>query len=155
VELLRLNHQKILFEEFDRETVLVNTESGFYYSLSGSGPRVLRLLEEGCPPEAIPERLTGRNAANSIRGEIEAFIHRLCDAGIVIEDMKDHRQPSAEAAAELAFDPAAAYEPPVLERFEDLQELLLIDPVHQVDQDYGWPKAFREPGAAGVGDGKH
>jgi hypothetical protein len=32
------------------------------------------------------------------------------------------------------------YVPPVLERFDDVRDLLLIDPIHQVDQEYGWPK---------------
>ncbi|HKF47867.1 MAG TPA: PqqD family protein [Terracidiphilus sp.] len=154
VELLRLNHGKILFEEFEREIVVVNTESGFYYSLSGSGPRILRLLDDGCPPDVIPEKLIGTNASSSSRQDIEAFICRLRDAEIVVEGEEDLGQPPAETADVSAFQAAADYETPVFERFEDLQELLLIDPVHQVDQDYGWPKPLRKPGAAGVGHGK-
>jgi hypothetical protein len=30
-------------------------------------------------------------------------------------------------------------QPPVLEPFGDMQDLLLLDPVHEVDEDAGWP----------------
>jgi hypothetical protein len=31
-------------------------------------------------------------------------------------------------------------EPPRLESYGDMQSLLLLDPVHEVEQDVGWPK---------------
>jgi hypothetical protein len=31
------------------------------------------------------------------------------------------------------------FEPPILERFDDMQELLLLDPVHEVSDEEGWP----------------
>jgi len=36
-----------------------------------------------------------------------------------------------------------AYAPPVLETFSDMQDLLLLDPIHEVD-DAGWPMAPRQ-----------
>lgn len=154
MELLEINTRKILFEEFESETVLVNTDSGFYYSLSSTGTHVLRLLHEGWPPDMVPEKLIGIDALSSIRAEIKAFIGRLVEEEIIIERKVDEWEPPAATAGEVVLPVADKYEPPVLERFDDVRELLLIDPVHQVDQQYGWPKAFREPSHAGVDDGK-
>jgi hypothetical protein len=30
------------------------------------------------------------------------------------------------------------YKPPAIERFDDLEELLVLDPIHEVDE-AGWP----------------
>ena len=34
-----------------------------------------------------------------------------------------------------------AFEEPIIEIFRDLQELLLLDPIHEVDEVQGWPTA--------------
>jgi hypothetical protein len=39
-----------------------------------------------------------------------------------------------------------AFEPPLLEKFDDLQDLILLDPVHEVLEEEGWPHA-RSAGA--------
>jgi hypothetical protein len=49
---------------------------------------------------------------------------------------------SAEGEARLFYGVGIDYVPPVLERFDDVRNLLLIDPIHQVDQEYGWPKGM-------------
>ncbi len=49
---------------------------------------------------------------------------------------------SAESEARLFTARVFDYVSPVLERFDDVRDLLLIDPIHQVDQEYGWPKGM-------------
>jgi hypothetical protein len=35
------------------------------------------------------------------------------------------------------------FEPPILRTFEDMQDLLLLDPIHEVDE-MGWPNAKKD-----------
>ena len=39
---------------------------------------------------------------------------------------------------------SGAYEKPVFQKYDDMQALLLIDPIHEVDDD-GWPVANPAP----------
>jgi len=57
----RIDRTRIVFEQFEDETVLVNTETGYYYSLSPSGSDILRLLEEGCPAGDLIHALFGNS----------------------------------------------------------------------------------------------
>lgn len=152
MKLLEINTRKILFEEFENETVLVNTESGFYYSLSSTGTLVLQLINDGWPTNMVSEKLFGTDAPSSIHAEIDTFLCRLLEEEIVVEKKVNEWDAPATTSSEAALPASEKYDPPVLERFDDVRELLLIDPVHQVDQQYGWPKAFREPSHAGVQD---
>jgi hypothetical protein len=35
--------------------------------------------------------------------------------------------------------PSGPVAPPVLQKFQDMKELILLDPVHEVHEDLGWP----------------
>ena len=44
------------------------------------------------------------------------------------------------AAPSLDVKMLSGEDPPILEAFHDMKSLLLLDPVHEVDSDVGWPK---------------
>jgi hypothetical protein len=138
----KLDRARIVFEQFEDETVLVNTETGYYYSLSPSGSEILRLLEEGCPAESLVHALFGNSYSISHpTGLIESFVKRLKSEGILVDRASDHPfDTNGERRAPLYAD-GADFPPPALDRFDDVRDLLLIDPIHQVDAEYGWPKA--------------
>ena len=138
----KLDRARIVFEQFEDETVLVNTETGYYYSLSPSGSEILRLLEEGCPAESLVHALFGNSYSISHpTGLIESFVKRLKSEGILVDRASDHPfDTNGERRAPLYAD-GADFPPPALDRFDDVRDLLLIDPIHQVDEEYGWPKA--------------
>ena len=48
-----------------------------------------------------------------------------------------------EVAPDVSDYLANGYQPPVLETYADLQDILLLDPVHDVDET-GWPKTRAE-----------
>ena len=146
----KIDRTRIIFEQFEDETVLVNTETGFYYSLSNSGSEILRLLEKGCDAGDLPQALFGQSQdAHQCQNSIESFVAKLVDEEIIVAT---NAEPGSSCESEqerpLHYD-LSDYLPPVLERFDEVRELLLIDPVHQVDQEYGWPKASRDGSAPG------
>jgi hypothetical protein len=138
----QIDRTKIIFEQFDDETVLVNTDSGYYYSLSPSGSEILHLLENGCAAGDLVPSLFG-NSAEMCQQQIaiNSFIERLIGESILVERSPDeHKHANGEQGTPL-YGHGSDYAPPLLERFDDVRDLLLIDPIHQVDQEYGWPKA--------------
>ena len=118
-------------EDFDGEIVALNMDTGTYFSVKGNAARVWNDLVHGHALEALIER-AGANAA--LAGAIESFAAEAQKEGLI-------------RLAEMPGTPSAApgtdfgdTELPVLEAFHDMQSLLLLDPVHEVDEDEGWPK---------------
>jgi Coenzyme PQQ synthesis protein D (PqqD) len=135
----QIDRTRIIFEQFEDEMVLVNTETGYYYSLSNSGSEILRLLEDGCSSADLPTILFGSFEDNHQRRTIvDKFIDQLVAESIISVRASAYPSKTSKEPAPALFD--GDFPPPVLERFDDVRDLLLIDPIHQVDQDYGWPR---------------
>ena len=125
---------KFLIENFDGEAVLVNVESGFYYSLSGSGPEILSMLDSGMSIDEVAAALGDKSGAPAhVRELVASFAQRLLDESILIP------RTSQPASAPPAHG-AVAFAPPEITKFEDMRDILLLDPIHQVDEVAGWPK---------------
>ena len=127
-------------ELFDGEVVIAHYGSGHYYSVSQGGALIWQGLRCGLSVAEIIDWLTGHFEADAatIRAQVEAFLARLGEEGLLIE---------AGAPKEIVVPPTVAIEAwrePVFERFDDLQELLLLDPVHDVTE-AGWPHRSDEP----------
>ena len=121
-------------DDFDGEIVAINLETGLYYSIKDSGAVLWHDLTAGHSVEALVD-LAGENS------ELAAGIARFADEVVRCGLMRHTTEapiPSGPAAtaAEIATMTA-----PVLESFGDMQDLLLLDPVHEVDEEMGWPKA--------------
>lgn len=120
-------------ELFERELVIANYGSGIYYSLSETATLIWQGLRHGLSVAQVAAWLEQHFAGTpTIADEVRAFADRLLAEGLVIE---------VEAPVELGELPAIAastWTEPRLERFDDLQELLLLDPVHDVSEP-GWP----------------
>lgn len=124
----------VVSEIFDGEAVIANYQSGLYYSISPSGSLIWQALGCGLTPSQIVRWLSAHFAGQAdLDAAVTAFVDRLVAEGLVAEAAA-----TADAAA-LPVLQGATFETPTLERFDDLQELLLLDPVHDVDTT-GWPR---------------
>jgi hypothetical protein len=136
-----IDRARIIFEQFEDETVLVNTETGYYYSLSNTGSEILRLLEEGCSADNLPTILFGSSEDTQQRRDmVEKFVDQLADESIITVRSSDYSNHVGRDPGPARYGEGIEYLPPVLDRFDDVRDLLLIDPIHQVDQEYGWPR---------------
>jgi hypothetical protein len=66
----------------------------------------------------------------------------LSTEGLVVPLEEDAASPDSTNRQPLP-EPSG-FEPPVLEKFTDMQDLILLDPVHEVDE-RGWPHVPRNP----------
>jgi len=134
------NHNRFVSEQFERETVIINLEDGLYYSLSTSATEILNLLKEGLSVEEIIALLSAHYAnRQDLPGLVENFVADIVNQGIVVPGNGDS-QVKLEDVAKI-FPPKESeshFAPPVLTRFDDMQEILLLDPIHQVSEQ-GWP----------------
>lgn len=132
----RVNAPTVTHETIDEESVIVNLGTGNYYSLQGSGAEIWALVERNLSVSSILQCLVLRYQIN--RQEIEENVLRLLgqleDEGLIVAGMER----PAGTPREIKSAVGVAFEPPVLQKFTDMQELLLLDPIHEVDS-AGWP----------------
>ena len=132
----RVNSPNVIHETIEGEVILIDLKTGTYYSLRDFGASVWQAIEQGAGEEGIAAELSSRYDASE--GEIRDAVRRLLDElereGLVRAE-EGEAAPPAPAPAGAERLPFAA---PVLEKHTDMQDLILLDPVHEVGAE-GWP----------------
>ena len=130
-------NSKIAHDTIDGEAVIVNFDSGIYYSFDKVGVFIWELLEKGTLKEEIPKILRQHYDGDNTEIESSAndFVAELEKEGLILSDE------SGKVIQTFKEDTTAEkikFEKPVLQRYTDMQELLLLDPIDDVDE-RGWP----------------
>lgn len=137
-----INAPDVIAETIDGETILVNLATGSYYSLEGAGPAVWSLLLAGLSPRAVSEECA--RAFDGAPAEIEEAVFRLVgdlrSERILVESANPARDCPAPGAPPAERERFVA---PTLKKFTDMQDIILLDPVHEVDA-RGWPHQAEE-----------
>jgi hypothetical protein len=144
-----VNSGQVISEIVDGEAVMINLTTGNYYSLNESGSAIWSSIEAGAGADEIAERLVGRYEGS--RSEIEGAANELLaellrEELIVVADGDGTAPPPAELVSA-----RAPFQAPVLEKHTDMQDLILLDPVHEVGEQ-GWPHVKANGDAAPSAD---
>jgi hypothetical protein len=149
-----VNRSKVVLEHFDDETILINMQTCVYFSLNPSGCEVWKLVELGHDTAAIATTLAERYAGpgEAILAAVEALTNRLLEEGLIDPTTGPVSRPITEPTLAVHLLPPSPpvgtgrqpFIAPSLSRYDDMQELLLLDPIHEVD-DSGWPNARAQP----------
>lgn len=141
---IRINIPKIVHETIDGETVILNLDKGDYYSLDGIGAAIWGFMENDSNIESIIEKISNNYQGNrgNIKVAINNFVSELMREGIVVPD-NENKTENYEPS-NVQFQPELkgnkpSFEAPKLNKYTDMQDLLLLDPIHEVDDEKGWP----------------
>jgi hypothetical protein len=120
---------------FDDEAVILDLRSGTYFTLRGSAVDIWELVERNVSCARITEALSDRydGSEAEIARVAEALLDELAEADLIAAD-SSIEPGEVPRQGELK----SAFPAPKIERFTDMQELLLLDPIHEVDEK-GWP----------------
>jgi hypothetical protein len=139
---LRMNSPAVISETIQGETIVIHLTTGTYYSLQETGAEVWDALNTGRPVDGVVDDLAERYDAP--RTEIEAavaqLVHDLRAEDLVAESDENGSVTSAPVSQNGSSAERTAFRAPRLEKFTDMQDLVLLDPVHEVDP-RGWPHA--------------
>ncbi|MBA4853043.1 PqqD family protein [Emticicia sp. BO119] len=133
----QLDSTNIAQEVFGNEAILINIPLGKYYSIRGTtGIRVLELLQKPANTETVLATIQNEFQSDKIsaRVEIEYLLSQLENENIITETSLTDPVISEESPIKLP------YEKVELEIFDDMQELILLDPIHDVESFRGWPQ---------------
>jgi hypothetical protein len=135
----RVNRPDVVMESFEGELVLVQMKSGNYYSLQGSAPIIWDLIDNGSSVEDIGDYLAAHHAADAeeVKRSAKNLVEELVTESLIVP--VDSASPDASAKTPSPSGSDTPFVPPVLERYTDMQELLLLDAIHYVDET-GWPR---------------
>ena len=145
----RLNSPNAADEEVDGEVIVINLVNGNYYSLLGEGAITWQMLCRGMNPGEIAAAFQKQyeGEAGTFLAGIQEFVGELEREGLVVPRADDSEEALESTSGEMgdpwpvAATPAemgTTFEPPKLNVYIDMQKLLLLDPIHEVD-DSGWP----------------
>jgi hypothetical protein len=138
-ERYRINPDKIVYETFGNEVLVINLDIGTYHSLTGASSRLWAILVSGAPAEAIVTALTRAHDHDPglMADAVREFLGRLTAENLVEQDAS----PDAFAPQDVTEMPCGSKTPFTgfeLSTFTDMQDLLLLDPIHDVEE-AGWP----------------
>jgi hypothetical protein len=130
---IRPNRPDVIHESFDNETVIVNLRIGVYFSLNEAGLPLWEEISRGTTEDQLAASWKTKHGVDDAgaRAVVLAFLKELRDEQLIVTD-----------GAEIPAAPAGALPPealrPALQKYTDLQDLLMLDPIHDVDE-RGWP----------------
>jgi hypothetical protein len=133
-----LRSRDVASEHFDGEFVVLDLESGKYFSLLGGSAIVWRGLLSGHSANTL---CGGLSASDPRRAEVVALIASLFEYDLLVVSPAPVAPPPDDVVVALA-DSSGPYE---VEMFDDLADLLQADPIHDVDQETGWPVLRPQP----------
>ena len=123
----------IVSESFDGEIVVLDLSCGKYFSFTDAGSAAWEAITSGVEPAAL--------GANGALHDLEAFVRKLLGNRLIVAQPN---LPLREPRAELMERLAAAKEKPDFSIFDDLADLFLADPIHDVEPEAGWPEVRQD-----------
>lgn len=132
--------EDIVSEEIDGEVIIVNLKNGNYYSLTQSATVIWSRIARGETLERIHAVLCQRYAGDArIMQQGLADLIGALEAESLVRRVAPDAQGTRQLPAEAPSSDQEPYLPPLFERFTDMGDLLLLDPVHEVEGEKGWP----------------
>ncbi len=121
----------VVSEAFDGDIVVLDLGSGRYFSFSDSGSVLWEAISVGVAPSLllVPEAVYSA-------ADVEAFLRKLIDHRLLAAQSEPT---DATVAPEATARLSAAKEKPDVFVFDDLADLFIADPIHDVEEETGWP----------------
>jgi hypothetical protein len=123
-----INAPEIVSEDFNGEIVVLNLSNGHYFSLRGIACVMWSLLLAGHSPQSILASIEAKRP--DLSRVSSEFFARLIELGLVRPGTVVTTAPVNELWSG---------DHPSIEVFDDLAELVAADPIHDVDEQVGWP----------------
>jgi hypothetical protein len=133
--MFQANSPRVVHETLDGETIIIDTQTGLYYTADGHTGAAWLALTAGVPPEVIGQAYAA--AGHPLAAQVPALVQELLAAELIV--------PDTQTAAASYTVPGLPGDSLALKRHADMQELIELDPIHEVDPGQGWP--MRMPAA--------
>ena len=131
----QLNDAKLFADVNEGTAIVINSLTGIYYGMNGFGTCIYENLQAGA---AVQDILAAAKALPGAPQDLDTAFGQFIDSLVEFEIVVPAEGISP---AMPAIDPEIAKADdfkPVCTEYQDVQELLFADPIHEVDIDEGW-----------------
>lgn len=148
-ERYRINTPHVAHDTIDGEVIAIHLADGSYYGLNRTASEIWNRIAARAALSEVNDELVERYRAE--RAEIERAVERLVveleAEGLIVPDAgTDSVDSETGMGGEGAHEAdKGAFVPPTLQKYTDMQGLILLDPIHDVDE-MGWAEESAEPG---------
>ena len=140
----QINSPTVVHEVIDGEAIMIHLGTGAYYSSDRVGTEIWKLVARNCSLaeilDAQESRHDGRADLQQVRASVRAFLDSLLADELIRESETLSRRPEDDHPSSSPSRPQdpEPFNPPRLEKYSALEDLLLADPIHDVET-AGWP----------------
>lgn len=134
-----LNANNVVFDVIDGEVLAIRSDSGAYYSMRGAAATAWCALLSGLSVEHLAGPVADHHGADPLI--VGPELHRFA-ADLIEESLLTRQEGEESASGDLQLPEETRMSPwevPTFEVYTDMQDLLLFDPIHEVDSS-GWPR---------------
>jgi len=143
------NKPNVIHEVIDGEAVIVNLKDGTYYSTDKVGAELWSCIDKELSVDQMIEHLQARymGSRETIIQAVNQFIAQLESEKLVVRGNGQHTSDEKfngsvqmkNGNGEMTGQ-KVPFEEPKIEKYSDMADLLLLDPIHDVEEE-GWPHA--------------
>lgn len=145
----RINTPTVTHETIDGEAVIINLDSGNYYSLVEVGSFIWGLIDKGASAGELQDHILGtyHGDVTDVDRGVQELLAQLQQENLIVPVDEAPAAEFTQLNQPLSGhnnQEKPVFSVPSLNKYSDMQELLLLDPIHDVD-DAGWPKPNPDP----------
>lgn len=136
-----LNEPSVVSETIEGESVIINLDTGIYYSMQRTAAAIWEQIEQRRTVGDILDRIKAQfvDVGEDIDAQVQQFLKELVEEALVREAADHDAGENSDPAGGETGAPGLPFERPMLNRYSDMADLLLLDPIHEVDET-GWPQ---------------
>ena len=134
-EAFQVNAPHVIFENIEGELVLIHMAKGSYYSTDAIGSRLWDMIVAGHRVDEMREWVGASYQGDvaEIAQGVEDFLAELQAEELIIR--AERPAVNGGARPEMTGD---SFSTPVLNKYRDMEDMLMLDPIHEVEET-GWP----------------
>src|SRR5262245_37954696 len=131
---------EVVSDIIDGEAIILHRACGDYFSTDGVGGLIWQWIGERQSRGQILNMLNVRFSASpvEIATAVDSFLADLVAHKLVQEIVKGDES-ATETLIEPQTNPKAEFVRPTLHVYSDIRNVVLLDPIHDVDGNIGWP----------------
>ena len=135
-ETFQVNSPHVIYENIEGELVLIHMAKGSYYSTDAIGSRLWDMIVAGHQLDEMREWIGASyqgDAAEIDRG-VRGFLAELQAEELIVRA----ERPRVNGGSRLDVTAGGHFSAPVLNKYRDMEDMLMLDPIHEVEET-GWP----------------
>jgi hypothetical protein len=129
----------VITDDMDGEIIILNTESGKYFSTEKTGAIIWEMFSNGYTIDEVINALSNlfSSQEEEIKKDINVFLSQVITEGLL--KVSEIEKPNTS----IELSHFNEYKTPKMIAYSDMEKLLLMDPVHEVEN-MGWPNIKKD-----------